>query len=486
VSQIEDLAVELRALLGQEAVVDDLQGRQAYREDGVEGYTGTPVLVVLPAGGAQAAGAVRACSAAGVPFVTEDAGTHRSAGAPPVEVVLIMSSPVRSIGEDDPIRHSVARPRPHRFADRVRRAAVFALFPHPRRLRLLRGPIRAYQGSGMPGLVRRQGLLRRLSPAVGAMETIAPPLGRWTPVPAFTPAVGAGRGTVGLLLGCVQRELFPDTNAATARVLAAEGFAVVAPGGQGCCGALSAHNGRDAEARRLARSLINTFEGSGVDHVVVNAAGCGSAMKGYSDLLAGDPTYAGRAVAFSGRVVDITELLVRVGSVAPRHPLRVTVAHHDACHLAHGQGVRDQPRTLLAEIPDLELRELAEGSVCCGSSGIWNVADPAPDAGLGNRKAAAVLASGVRLVVTANPGCLLQIAAAIERTDSDARVALAHPVDVLDASIRRLPVESLVIPDDRVWVDGPGPGLRIAAADLPASEDGAAAPSPSSDGGPAA
>jgi glycolate oxidase iron-sulfur subunit len=209
-----------------------------------------------------------------------------------------------------------------------------------------------------------------------------------------------------------------------------------------------------------------------VDHVVVNAAGCGSTMKEYADLLAGDPTYAGEAVAFSERVVDITELLVRAGTVAPRHPLPVTVAYHDACHLAHGQGVRDQPRALLAEIPDLEVRELAEGSVCCGSSGIWNVADPAPDAGLGDRKAAAVLATGARLVVTANPGCLLQVAAAITRTDPDARVALAHPVDVLDASIRGLPAESLVIPGDRVWVDGPGPGLRIAAPPTAAGDDG--------------
>jgi glycolate oxidase iron-sulfur subunit len=470
VTQIEDLAAELRALLGQEAVTDDLPGRAAYGADGAQDDTATPALVVRPAGGTQATKAIRACEAAGVPFVTEGSGPDRSAAAPPAEVVLIVPPPRRAIGGSDPTG-APAGSR-HRFAGRIRRAAVFALFPHPRRLRLLRAPIRAYQGSGLPGLVRRHGVLRRLSPAVGAMGSIAPPLGQRTQVPALTPAVGTRRGTVGVLLGCVQRELFPDTNAATARVLAAEGFDVVAPGAQGCCGALSAHNGRPVEARHLARSLIDTFEGTGVDHVVVNAAGCGSALKDYADQLADEPPYADRATAFSGLVLDITELLDRVGSVAPRHPLPITVAYQDACHLAHGQGVRDQPRALLAEIPDLEVRELTEGSVCCGSSGIWNVADPVPDAGLGDRKAAAVLATGARLVVTANPGCLLQMAAAIERTDPAGRVALAHPVDVLDASIRGLPVESLVIPDDRVWVDGPGPGLRLAAVDPSPGQDG--------------
>jgi glycolate oxidase iron-sulfur subunit len=497
-SNIEDLAVELRALLGREAVIDDPRARLAYRQDGMGAGPGTPALVVLPAGRAQAAAALRACAAAGVEVVTGGTGHGRSAAAgpgpsadappadplpadaPPAGAVLILSSPRSAL---DGAGSPGGRPRAHRAGGRIRRAVVFAFFPHPRRLRLLRGPIRAWQTSGLPALVRRHRLLRRLAPAAEAMDTIAPPLGRRTPVPARTGATGPTRGTVGLVLGCVPRELFPDTNAATARVLAAEGFDVVAPGGQGCCGALSAHNGRDAEARGLARSLIDTFEGVGVDHLVVNAAGCSSTMASYADLLADDPAYAGRATAFSQRVVDATELLARVGSVAPRHPLPVTVAYHDACHLAHGRGVRDQPRALLSGIPDLELRELAEGSVCCGSSGIWNVAEPAPDTGLGERKAAAVLDTGARLVVTANPGCLLQVAAAIARVDPDAKVAVAHPLDVLDASIRGLPVEALVIPDERVWVDGPGPALRIAAANGAAGDDEAAAPAA---GGPAA
>ncbi|MBO0748334.1 MAG: hypothetical protein J2O47_08280, partial [Acidimicrobiaceae bacterium] len=288
------------------------------------------------------------------------------------------------------------------------------------------------------------------SPTLATMESIAPPLGPAEMTPAFTPARGARRGTVGMLLGCVQREMFPGTNAATARVLAAEGFDVAAPAAQGCCGALSVHIGREREARRFARAMIDCFEASGVDHVVVNAAGCGSSMKEYESLLADDPEYAARARAFSAKVVDVTELLARAGSVAPRRPLEVTVAYHDACHLAHAQGVRDEPRGLLAEIPGLEVREIPDGAVCCGSAGIWNVLNPVPAQELGDRKAANVLETGATLLVTANPGCLMQIGAALDRArsgeGSKQNVALAHTVEVLDASIRGLPVSSLLSP----------------------------------------
>jgi glycolate oxidase iron-sulfur subunit len=275
------------------------------------------------------------------------------------------------------------------------------------------------------------------------MESVAPTIGRRHHVPEFTRAEGAKRGTVGMLLGCVQREFFPATNAATARVLAAEGFDVVAPASQGCCGALSVHNGREPEAQRFARALIDRFEAAGVEHIVVNAAGCGSSMKEYAALLADDPQYAPRASAFAAKVADISEFLDRAGTVAPRHPLPVAIAYHDACHLAHAQGVRDQPRSLLAGIPGLEVREIDEGAICCGSAGIWNVLHPEPAGRLGDRKAANILATGAPLLVTANPGCLMQVRAALERAGGEP-VALAHTVEVLDASIRGLPVASLV------------------------------------------
>jgi glycolate oxidase iron-sulfur subunit len=247
-----------------------------------------------------------------------------------------------------------------------------------------------------------------------------------------------------MLLGCVQREFFPDVNAATARVLAAEGFDVVAPRTQGCCGALSAHNGRVEEARQFARRLVDTFTSAGVDAIVVNSAGCGSTMKEYAELLAGDTAYAARAEAFAGQVRDVTELLVERGTVAVRHELPLTIAYHDACHLAHAQGVRVQPRELLHAVPGLELREIADGDTCCGSAGIYNLLNPQPARELGERKARNVLATGAQLLVTANPGCLMQVAASIRRSGEAAPPALAHTVQVLDASIRGLPASALV------------------------------------------
>ena len=195
-------------------------------------------------------------------------------------------------------RAQVERRYDRSTSDRALRSAIFAVFPYPRRLRLFRGPLRAYQASGLQRLLRRSGLLSRVPPALAAMESLAPPLGRADRIPAYTPAVGPRRGSVGVLLGCVQRTFFPGVNAATVRVLAAEGFDVHAPSRQGCCGALSMHNGRESEAADFARALIDSLEDADVNHVVVNAAGCGSTMKEYAAVLAEDPDYAQRAARF--------------------------------------------------------------------------------------------------------------------------------------------------------------------------------------------
>ena len=269
------------------------------------------------------------------------------------------------------------------------------------------------------------------------MEALAPPVPRYQRLPAVVRAQGQRRGTVGLLTGCVQSAFFSPVNAATARVLAAEGFDVVAPRRQGCCGALSGHSGRLEEARRFARELIDVFERAEVGTVVVNSAGCGSAMKGYGHLLGDDPAYAKRAERFSAMVRDVAELIADVGPRAVRHPLEITVAYHDACHLSHAQGVRSQPRQLLGQIPGLELREVANGDICCGSAGVYNLLQPGAAAELGDRKAQHVLATGAELLVAANPGCTLQVAAAVRRAGR--RLAVAHTVEVLDVSIRGLP-----------------------------------------------
>ncbi|GLZ11070.1 glycolate oxidase iron-sulfur subunit [Actinomadura sp. NBRC 104425] len=335
-------------------------------------------------------------------------------------------------------RAEVEQEHPRPVAERLTREAVFRLFPYPRRLRALRGPLRAYQRTGLRRLVRRSGLLgllERVSPSLAAMERLAPPLGRPLPrLPEHVAARGERRATVGMLTGCVQREFFPGVNAATARVLALEGCDVVIPRGQGCCGALSLHAGRQEEARAFARRTVEAFEG--VDVIVVNAAGCGSAMKEYVRLLADDPAWAKRAESLSAKTRDLAEYLVELGPRARRHPLPVTVAYHDACHLAHAQGVRSQPRALLAGIPELTVREIADPDVCCGSAGTYNLFQPEAAAELGDRKAAGVHATGAELLVAANPGCAMQICDALARRGD--RIAVAHTAEILDASLRGL------------------------------------------------
>ena len=338
-------------------------------------------------------------------------------------------------------RAQVERRHERGRGDKALRSLIFSLFPYPRRLRLVRGPLRALQRSGLDRRMRATGLLERLSPQLAAMENLAPRLGRADRLPERIAARGERRAVVGLLTGCVQGAFFPGVNAATARVLQAEGCDVVVPQRQGCCGALSTHNGREEEAQGFARRLVDTFEDTGVERIVVNAAGCGSTMKEYAALLADDPAYADRARAFADKVRDVSEILADLGPVAERHPLDLTVAYHDACHLAHAQGVRAQPRDLLRGIPGLRVEEIAEPELCCGSAGIYNIINPEPARELGDRKAANIVATGAEVLVTANPGCLMQVSSAIERSGHP--MGMAHTVEVLDASIRGLPARTL-------------------------------------------
>jgi len=343
------------------------------------------------------------------------------------------------------------RPLPPRTArERALRAAIFATFPYPARLRLLTGPLRGAQRTGLDRLAGRRELAERLAPEITAALRVAPKPARagraGRPrrgrLPQRVAARGERRAVVGMLTGCVQQVFFPQVNIATARVLASEGCDVVIPAGQGCCGALSLHDGRRTEAARFARALIETFERAEVDAIVVNSAGCGSAMKEYADLLAPEPDWAARAAALSARVEDFTEFLARIGPAATRHRLPLTVAYHDACHLAHAQRITTQPRDLLRGIPELTVTELTDAGTCCGSAGIYNLVQPETARELGQRKADAVAASGADLVVSGNPGCALQIAAALGAAGTP--VPVAHVAEVLDASIRNLPPNSLL------------------------------------------
>jgi glycolate oxidase iron-sulfur subunit len=313
--------------------------------------------------------------------------------------------------------------------DRATRAAIFALFPYPRRLRAAVGPLRIAQRTRVDRVLTRSKLPAKLSPTLDAALRLAPPAARGGRLPERVAAIGPRRAVVGMLTGCVQSVFFPQVNAATARVLATEGCDVIIPRAQGCCGALSLHSGREAEAADFAKHTIETFSRAGVDAVVVNSAGCGSAMKEYDRLLA-----SGSADAFSKKVRDFSEFLAELGPVAERHPLPVKAAYHDACHLGHAQRITAQPRDLLRAIPGLELTELADAGTCCGSAGVYNLLQPEAAAELGRRKADAVHAADATLLISANPGCSLQISSALAARGQ--HIAVAHTAEVLDASLR--------------------------------------------------
>jgi glycolate oxidase iron-sulfur subunit len=338
------------------------------------------------------------------------------------------------------IERNFPRPAPEGLLRRM----IFDVFPRPDRLRLLLGPLGLYQRSGLQSLVRRSGLLKLLPASVRAMENLAPSVPRTTndALPERVAAQGEQRLRVGLLLGCVQRVFFPEVNAATVRVLAAEGCEVVIPGDQCCCGAIMVHAGEEKAALDYARRTIDAFERAQVDAVVSNAAGCGSNLKDYGYLLRDDPKYSGRAKAFSAKCRDISEVLAGLEPRAPRHPLPLNVAYHDACHLQHAQGVRAQPRAVLGRIPGLQILETAGAALCCGSAGIYNLVRPGPAKELGDRKVRNVLATAPDIVTSGNPGCLLQLRSGLRLAGS--QVPVVHLVEVVDASMRGLPAESLL------------------------------------------
>ena len=359
-------------------------------------------------------------------------------------------------------RAQIERRYPRSLADRLFRGAIFAIFPYPARLRLALLPLamlatgnrnrgdRNIRG-GENAFPQRPSRSRRFRPGVAtslfarvrAMLALAPKVtlgSLFASTPARTPASGDTRLTVGLLTGCVQRMVFPQVNAATVNVLAAEGCEVLAPPEQGCCGALALHAGRLDEARAFARRTIEVFERAGVERIAVNAAGCGSSMKDYGQLLADDPVWAGRARAFAARVRDVSEIVAELGPPrATRHPLALRVAYHDACHLAHAQGVRQPPRDLLRSIPGVEILPFAEQEICCGSAGIYNLVEPTAARELGDRKAAHIDAVQPDLIATANPGCMLQMATASARLGRPR--SIRHPIEILDASIRGEKIE---------------------------------------------
>jgi glycolate oxidase iron-sulfur subunit len=333
-------------------------------------------------------------------------------------------------------RATIERSHPRGLADRLFRGMIFSLFPYARRLRFAIALQLLYQWTGLRWLVHALGLLRLVSPRMRNLEALMPPVTLAHlnhELPLHTPATGSPRARVALLPGCVQRAYFPSVNEATLRVLAAEGCEVVIPEDIGCCGALSVHAGRDDEARRLARAAIQAFESTGADTIVVNSAGCGSSMKEWGRLFHDDPEWAERAARMAGKVKDVVELLTTLEPRAPRHPMPVKAAYHDACHLVHAQRIRSQPRALLRTIPGLEISDLASDD-CCGSAGVHNLLEPTSAREIGQRKVDSVVAADPELLISANPGCTLQLTMLLRERGREVRTA--HPIEVLDQAIR--------------------------------------------------
>ncbi|HTX52740.1 MAG TPA: heterodisulfide reductase-related iron-sulfur binding cluster [Candidatus Baltobacteraceae bacterium] len=332
-------------------------------------------------------------------------------------------------------RETIEQRYPRPAMDRWTRRLLVNLFPYPGRLRWLLHGLYWYQRLGIAQVVRAAKLLA-IVPRLARMEAALPPVpapSSWNGLPERTPAVGVRRGTVGLLVGCAQRFFLPDLNRATVSVLAAAGYEVFVPAEQPCCGALHLHSGDLNEARRLARGVMAAFERGNVDLVVANAAGCGAAMKEYRDLFHDTPEWEGRAEAFSARVRDVSEVLAHVSWKGTLKPVPVSVAYHDACHLAHAQRIRVEPRTVLRQIPGLRLIEMEESDVCCGSAGIYNLLQPGMAEPLLERKIARIREADADFVAAGNIGCLLQIRKGLK--DAGCRTQAIHPVELLDWSL---------------------------------------------------
>lgn len=342
-------------------------------------------------------------------------------------------------------RPQIERNYPRNLGDRLFRQLLFSLFPYPERLRLLLVPLAVYQKLGIPKLMRSTKLLQRISPRLAAMEALLPTVTAESfqdTLPTVVPAQGETRYRVGMILGCVQRLFFSDVNEATARVLSANGCEVVIPRSQGCCAALPQHQGQAAQAQALARQMIDAFEDTQVDAIIINAAGCGHTLKDYGEILQDDPQYREKAKAFASKVKDVQEFLSTVGLTAKLYPLQaepLTLVYQDACHLLHGQKISLQPRQLLRQIPGVSLREPIDAALCCGSAGVYNMLQPEVAEELGQQKVENLLNTGATLIASSNPGCSLQILKHLQQQGKS--IGVIHPIRLLDYSIRGIQLD---------------------------------------------
>ncbi|NJN72374.1 MAG: (Fe-S)-binding protein [Limnothrix sp. RL_2_0] len=343
------------------------------------------------------------------------------------------------------MRSQIERNYTRSWGDRLFRWLIFSLFPYPLRLKLFLPLLWFYQNSGLQWLVRKLGLLK-FSKRLEAMEMILPKIDLAKSkqnLPSVIPAQGEKRYRVGMMLGCVQRLFFSPVNEATARVLSANGCEVVVPQSQGCCAALPAHQGQDQQAQTLARQMIDSFANQDLDYIIINAAGCGHTLKEYGRILQDDAEYAEKAREFASKVLGAQEFLAGIGLTADLNAITETelpLVYQDACHLLHGQKISTQPRELLQQIPNVQLREAIANNICCGSAGVFNLLQPDIAAELGSSKARNLANTGAQAIASPNPGCSLQIQQHLQQQGKD--ISVWHPMELLDFAIRgvRLPL----------------------------------------------
>jgi len=340
----------------------------------------------------------------------------------------------------EPFRLHMAENEPGRMVQTLgwlQRWMLYTIFPSRLRNRLALAPARAMQWSGLDWLLRKSGALRLLPHSLREMHGMLPPLKRhYGRFPEVLPAEGKRRARVALFLGCVADAIYPETQLATARVLQKNGCEVWIPRSQGCCGALHYHSAMEPQARELAAANCSSFGMTGadadsVDAIIINAAGCGAMLKDYEHLMHGT-SFEESARKFVAKSKDISEFLVALGPIEPRHPLPIKATYHDACHLRHAQQIARPPRQLLEMIPGLELVPLSESELCCGAAGSYNLTQPEMAEKLGDRKAQKIKATGAKAVFMGNVGCLLQVARHLRETAPD--IWVAHTIDALWAS----------------------------------------------------
>lgn len=337
-------------------------------------------------------------------------------------------------------RPQVERNQNRSFQDQLIRALIFNLFPYPNRLSLLLPAFAFYQKSGLQTLIRQTNLLTKFAPRLAAMESVLPQINLKNVkrnLPDLIPAKGKKRYRVGMILGCVQQLFFNPVNEATARVLSANGCEIVIPKNQGCCAALPSHQGQEIQAQTLAKQMIDQFKNTGVDYIIINAAGCGHTLKEYGHILKDDPEYKHKAIEFSAKVKDVNEFLMEVGLTTELLPItteKLTIVYQDACHLLHGQKISLQPRQLLRKIPNVQLKEPIDASLCCGSAGVYNLLQPEVSDELGQQKVDNLLNTGADVIASPNPGCALQIQKHLQRKGKT--IKIMHPIELLDYAIR--------------------------------------------------